>query len=373
MIPQQEFGRTGHWSTRAIFGSWALRRASPGEANRALALLQKHGVNHIDTAPMYGNAEKLIGPWLAKHRDDFFVATKTRSRSRQGALANLERSLKLLRVDYIDLWQMHGLTNLAGWAKAMGPDGALEAFVEARDNGLVRFLGVTGHGMPVPAMHKRSLERFSFDSVLLPYNYLLMANPRYASAFNELASLCRQRNVAVQTIKSIARWPRTGESKRYNTYFYEPLDAQDAIDKSVHWSMGLPSSFLITAGDLQLLPGVLEAASRFETRPSDEEMQALADKFAMQQIFPKTSRSAQGEGPQTWGGRVCRALEGLMREGFFRHSNRRSLEQVVEAVASQGLSVEGQEDKIAGFLARRVREGTLKKSTDLKGKVYWID
>jgi predicted aldo/keto reductase-like oxidoreductase len=373
MIPQQEFGRTGHQSTRAIFGSWALRKASLGEANRALALLQKHGVNHIDTAPMYGNAEKLIGPWLTKHREHFFVATKTRSRSRQGALASLERSLQLLRVDYIDLWQMHGLTNPAGWAKAMGPDGALEAFVEARDKGLVRFLGVTGHGTTVPTMHKRGLERFAFDSVLLPYNYLLMANPGYASAFNELVSLCRQRNVAVQTIKSIARWPCRGASKRYNTYFYEPLDAQDAIDKNVHWALGLPDSFLITVGDLQLLPKVLEAASSFETRPSDEEMRDLADKFAMQQIFPNAPRSARGKGPQTWGGRVCRAIEGLMCEGFFRYPEGRRLEQVVEALAFQGLSVEGQEDKVAGFLERRARKGILKKSRGPEGRVYWTD
>ena len=285
MTSRQKFGRTGHQSTRVIFGAWALNKATQAEADSALALLQEYGVNHIDTAPMYGSAEKVIGPWLAKHRNDFFIATKTRSRSRQGALANLKRSLKRLRVDYIDLWQMHGLTNPAGWEKAMGPAGALEAFIEARDQGLVRFLGVTGHGTKVPAMHKRSLERFDFDTVLLPYNYVLMQNPCYAADFNELVRLCQTRNVAVQTTKSIARRPWGRRPRTYNTYFYEPLETQEAIDKSVHWALGFPDSFLITAGDLQLLPKVLDAANRFEKRPSDIEMSAISDEFDIQPIF----------------------------------------------------------------------------------------
>ena len=285
MILRNQFGRTGHASTRIIFGAYALSKATQAEADRILYMLLECGVNHIDTAPMYGNAEKVIGPWLGKHRNDFFVATKTRRRSRLGALDDLKRSLERLRVDYVDLWQMHGLTNPAGWEKVMGPEGALEAFLEARDKGLVRFLGITGHGTKVPAMHKRSLERFDFDTVLLPYNYVLMQNPRYAADFNELVGLCRTRNVAVQTIKSIARRPWGRRPKTYNTYFYEPLETQDAIDKSVHWSLGFPKSFLITAGDMQLLPKMLDAANRFEKRPSDIEMSAIVDEFDVQPIF----------------------------------------------------------------------------------------
>lgn len=285
MIPKQEFGRAGHQSTRVIFGAYALSKATQKEADCTLALLQEYGVNHIDTAPMYGNAEKVIGSWLAKHRDDFFVATKTRSRSRQGALNNLKRSLELLHVDHIDLWQMHGLTNPVGWEKAMGPGGALEAFVEARDEGLVRFLGVTGHGSKVPAMHKRSLERFDFDTVLLPYSYVQMQNLRYATDFNELVRLCRERNVAVQTTKSIARRPWGSSPKTHNTYFYEPLVNQDAIDKSVQWALGFQDSFLITAGDMKLLPKMLDAANRFEKRPTDKEMSAIVEEFDIQPIF----------------------------------------------------------------------------------------
>jgi aryl-alcohol dehydrogenase-like predicted oxidoreductase len=234
---------------------------------------------------MYGNAEKRIGPWMKKNRDYFFIATKSRKRTFEEAWEDLQHSLSRLEVDCIDLWQLHGLTNPAGWEKAMGPGGALEAFIEARDKGLVRFLGVTGHGIQTPAMHKRSLEQFDFDTVSLPYNYPLMQNPRYAADFNELVELCSRHNVAVQTIKSIARRPWVGRPKTYNTYFYEPLETQDAIDKSVHWSLGLSESFLITAGDMQLLPRVLDAADRFEKRPSDKEMKAIVDELDVKPIF----------------------------------------------------------------------------------------
>ncbi len=286
MIPKQEFGRTGHQSTRVIFGSWALSKATQVEADKVLKLLLEHGINHIDTAPMYGNAEKVIGPWMSKHREDFFIATKSRKRSRQGALDDLKRSLERLRVDNIDLWQMHGLTNPTGWEKAMGPDGTLEAFLEAREKGLVRFLGVTGHGTQVPAMHKQSLDRFGFDSVLLPYNYLLMQNSKYASDFDELVKLCKNQNVGIQTMKAIAHLPSRGPSQRFNTYFYEPLETQEPIDKTVHWSLGFQNSFLISVGDMHLLPKFLDAASRFEKRPSDEEMNDLVDVYNLKQIFP---------------------------------------------------------------------------------------
>lgn len=370
MILRNQFGRTGHASTRIIFGAYALSKATQAEADRILYMLLECGVNHIDTAPMYGNAEKCIGSWMEQHRDDFFLATKSRKRTYKGAWEDLRRSLSRLRVDYIDLWQLHGLTNPAGWEKVMGPEGALEAFIEARDKGLVRFLGVTGHGNKVPAMHKRSLERFDFDTVLLPYNYLLMQNPRYAADFNELVGLCRKRNVAVQTMKSIARWPCGGRSKTYNTYFYEPLETQDAIDKSVHWSLGFPDSFLITAGDMQLLPKMLDAANRFEKRPSDIEMSAMVDEFDVQQIFPRVARR---KGPQTWGGQLYQALEGLIREGFFKHPNKRTLEHVVKALEAKGLSTKDKEDNITNSLARRVKKGVLKKSKVSNGWVYWTE
>lgn len=284
MIHKQPFGRTGHLSTRAIFGAYALSNATQPEADRILDLLLKYKVNHIDTAAMYGKAEERIGPWMEHHRSDFFLATKSRSRSYKGAWNDLQRSLTRLRVDHIDLWQMHGLTNPVSWEKVMAPGGALEAFIEAREKGLVQYLGITGHGDKVPAMHLQSLKRFDFDSVLLPYNYLQMQNPQYVDNFSELVELCWSRNIAVQTIKSVVRRAWRDRPKTHNTYFYEPLETPNAVDMSVHWSLGLQDSFMITAGDLRILPKMLDAARRFEKRPSDTEMNTIVDEFDMQVI-----------------------------------------------------------------------------------------
>jgi aryl-alcohol dehydrogenase-like predicted oxidoreductase len=285
MISRQPFGRTGYLSTRIVFGAYALSDATQKEADQVLELLLEYGVNHIDTARMYGNAEKHIGSWMKVHRDKFFLATKTRSRTYKGAWKDLKISLDLLRVEHVDLWQMHGLTNPAGWEKVMGPGGALEAFVEARESGLVSFLGITGHGSKAPVMHKRSLERYDFDTILLPYSYWQMQDSRYAADFNNLMVMCRERNLAIQTIKSIARRPWEDRQKTYNTYFYEPLEAQDAIDKSVHWALGLQDSFVISAGDIQLLPRMLTAAEHYKIPPAEAEMEAVVQDFNIQRIF----------------------------------------------------------------------------------------
>ncbi|UCE95598.1 MAG: aldo/keto reductase [Candidatus Bathyarchaeota archaeon] len=369
MIPKIYFGRTGHASTRVIFGSWALSKATQAEADRVLELLLEFGVNHIDTAPMYGNAEKCIGSWMKQHRKNFFLATKSRRRTHEGALEDLQRSLGRLKVDYIDLWQLHGLTNQGGWEKAMGPEGALKAFIEARDKGLVRFLGVTGHGAKAPAMLKPSLERFDFDAVMFPYNYPLMQDVRYEADFNELISLCCEHGAAVQTMKCLARWPCRGQSKTYNTYFYEPLVAQEAIDKAVHWSLGLTDSFLMTVGDMQLLPKMLDAANRFEKRPSEAEMQVMVDEFTLQPIFFRPQR----KGSHTWGYQMSQALEVLMREEFFKYPNKRTLESVVKSLESLGLSTHGRKENIARALANRTTKGRLKKTKLSNQWIYWTE
>lgn len=285
MIPRQPFGRTGHASSQLIFGAYALSNATRAEAGKVLEILLAHGVNHIDTAPMYGNAEKRIGEWMEQYRADFFIATKTRSRDYAGAWKNLRRSLEWLKVDHIDLWQLHGLTNPGGWEKVMGAGGALEAFLEARDEGLVRYLGVTGHGNKVAAMHLQSLERFDFDSIMLPYNYCQMQIANFASDFNKLVDVCGERDIAVQTFQAIAWRPVGKGPRKHNMYFYEPLESTDAIEQSVHWAMGLPGSFVITAGDMQFVSRMLEAAERYEHRPFDEEMNRLMKDCGLQQVF----------------------------------------------------------------------------------------
>ncbi len=284
MIRKQPFGRTGHMSTVTLFGAAALGRVTQAEADQTLDVLLEYGVNHIDTAASYGDAELRIGPWMEKHRKDFFLATKTGERTYDKAKEEIHRSLDRLRVDQIDLIQLHNLGHPDEWDVAMGPGGALEAAVEAKEQGLVRFIGVTGHGLMIAAMHYRSLQRYDFDSVLLPYNYPLMQNSKYAADFERLMALCQERNVAVQTIKSITRGPwATTEPNR--TVWYQPLEDQGDIDKAVHWVLGREGIFLNTVGDIHLLPKVLDAASRYERRPSDEEMKAFADELHMTPMF----------------------------------------------------------------------------------------
>jgi aryl-alcohol dehydrogenase-like predicted oxidoreductase len=284
MIERRPFGRTGHLSTVTLFGAAALARASQADADRTLELLLRHGVNHIDTAARYGDSELRIGPWMARHRKDFFLATKTGSRSGREARDDVHRSLERLRVDHVDLIQLHSLGHPDDWDQAMGPGGALEALIEARTQKLLRFIGVTGHGWSIPAMHRRSLARFDFDSVLLPYNYFFAQNERYRQAFEEVLAIARERTVAVQVIKSIARGP-WATTDRTHTTWYQPLEAVADIERAVHWAMGVPGVHLNTAGDLTLLPRVLEAAARFERRPSDAEMSTLVESTRMTSLF----------------------------------------------------------------------------------------
>ena len=283
-IATQPFGSTGHRSTRAIFGAAALARSKPGEASEALALITRYGINHIDTAATYGDSELLLGAWMPEHRERFFLATKTGVRTYEGARAQIRESLTRLQTDHVDLIQLHNLVDPDEWATALGPRGALEAARDARDEGLVRFIGVTGHGVTVPAMHLRSLERFAFDSVLLPYNFTMMQNREYAADFGELAKVCEAQQVALQTIKGITLGPWNEKEHTQRTW-YEPLTAPDDIAQAVHWVLGRPGSFLNTAGDLSLLPAVFDAASARSDRPSDEAMAALVEQREMAPLF----------------------------------------------------------------------------------------
>jgi aryl-alcohol dehydrogenase-like predicted oxidoreductase len=284
MIERRPFGRTGHSSSVTLFGAAALARVSQAEADRALEVLLRYGVNHIDTAARYGDSELRIAPWMAGHRKDFFLATKTGLRTGREAREQIHRSLERLRVDQVDLIQLHALGHPDDWEQALGPGGVLEAAVEARQQGLVRFIGVTGHGWTIAAMHKRSLARFDFDSVLLPYNFFMARDERYRRNFEEVLSICRERNVAIQIIKSIARGP-WATTERTRTTWYQPLEDQADIDRAVHWVLGLPGVFINTVGDLALLPKVLDAASRFERRPSDDEMATMLDAQRITSLF----------------------------------------------------------------------------------------
>lgn len=287
MIAKQPFGRTGHLSTRLIFGAAAFGSVTQQEADQTMELLLRYGINHIDTAASYGDSEIRLGPWMAKYRQRFFLATKTGERTYEKARAEIHRSLERLQTDHIDLIQLHSLTDPDEWNVAMGPGGALEAAIEARQQGLVRFIGVTGHGLTVARMHKKALERFDFDSVLLPYNYLLMQNPQYAAEFEELVALCKERNVAIQTIKSLARGPYDAFGGQHtHATWYKPLENQSSIDRAVAFVLSRPELFLNTTGDIHILPMLLDAADRFTGQaPTPEAMQEVVAAEQMAPLF----------------------------------------------------------------------------------------
>jgi aryl-alcohol dehydrogenase-like predicted oxidoreductase len=283
-IPTLPFGRTGHSSTRILFGAAALSRVDQATADRTLEVLQRYGVNHIDVAASYGDAELRIRPWLRDHRRDFFLATKTGQRTKDAAREELHRSLDRLGVDSVDLWQLHNLADPIDWDRALSTGGAIEAAVEAKQEGLIRFVGVTGHGLQIVGTHRRSLERFDFDSVLLPYNYPTMQNAYYRESFDQLQETCRERNVAVQTIKSLAvrHW---GDRPHTASVWYEPLREQSQIDTAIWWALGRAGIFLNSAGDTELLPSVLDAASRFQRPATDEEIAAVLEQANAAPLF----------------------------------------------------------------------------------------
>lgn len=283
-IAKKAFGRTGHQSARLLFGAAALGDVTQDQADQTMQLLIEHGINHIDTAASYGESELRLGPWMEKHRQEFFLATKTGERSYDGAKAQFERSLRRLRVSEVDLIQLHYLVGEEEWEVAMGPNGALKYLQEAREQGLVKYIGVTGHDVAIAGMHQKSLRHFDFDSVLLPYNYLMMQNETYRVGFEEVVRLCKQTNCAVQTIKSITRRPYPNQQRSHSTW-YQPLTDQPSIDKAVHWVLGNEDVFLNTVGDIALLPKVLDAAQRFTEGTADTVMQAMVAEWQMEPLF----------------------------------------------------------------------------------------
>ncbi len=284
MIAQSHFGSTGHSSSRTLLGAAAFGQVTQDEADATIEMALSHGVNHVDTAASYGDSEVRIGSWIRRHGQPFFLATKTGDRTKAGARAELERSLERLGVDKVDLWQLHNLVDPQEWETALGPGGALEAAIAAREEGLVRFIGVTGHGLTVARMHRRALDRFPFDSVLAPYSYVLTRNPQYRADVEALFDVCRERGVAMQTIKSITRAPWNGRPETHATW-YEPLVEQADIDLAVHWVLGHRDVFLNTIGDIHVLPRVLDAAERFTAAPSEASLETLATRLSMQPLF----------------------------------------------------------------------------------------
>jgi aryl-alcohol dehydrogenase-like predicted oxidoreductase len=286
MIPSATFGSTGHDSRRTIFGGAALGKVTDAESDRALELVLRYDLNHLDTAASYGDSELRIAPWLQHEgRSRFFLATKTGMRTYAEARDQIRASLSRLGVDYVDLIQLHNLVDQQEWDVAMGKDGALRAAVEARDAGLARFIGVTGHGLQVLRRHRESLERFPFDSVLFPYNFTQLRNETYAREAEVLIGLCEKRGVAMQTIKAITLGPWHGERPPRPTTWYEPLTDQRDIDPCVRFVLARAGLFLNTASDIDLLAKILDAADRGGPAPTSDEMGDLVRRREMAPLF----------------------------------------------------------------------------------------
>ncbi len=284
MLPTQPFGHTGHDSSRVIFGAAALGAMNQDRADATLALIDAHGVNHIDTARGYGDSELRLAPWLATNRDRVFLATKTGERAGAAARAELEDSLTRMGVDHVDLIQLHNLVEPEEWETAFAPGGAVEALAAAREEGLCRFIGVTGHGLRIPSMQLRSLRAFDFDSVLFPYNFVLLERPDYRADVEALLELCADRRVAVQTIKAIARsrWVGSREGK---FSWYEPLTDPEAIRRAVHYVLGNEQLFLNSTSDATLLPALFAAAEAEVHAPSADELRADIETFGITSLF----------------------------------------------------------------------------------------
>jgi len=285
MISKNPFGRTGFSSTRILFGAAALAGMKPARVEATLATIERYGINHIDTAGSYGDSELNLAGWLTAHRSEVFLATKTRHRDGPGARESLERSLSRMGVDSVDSIQLHNLVDEEGWLKAMSPGGAVEAMIRARDEGLVRFIGVTGHGTFAPAMHLRSLEAFEFASVLCPYNFSMMAQPEYAADFELLVDACRERGVALQTIKSVARrrW-QDDEGPKFS--WYEPIRDPEALGRAVQWVLSREDVFLNSSSDGRLLESTLEAAASMADVPSQPPAESMLMDIEAQGIEP---------------------------------------------------------------------------------------
>jgi aryl-alcohol dehydrogenase-like predicted oxidoreductase len=281
------FGRTGHDSTRVIFGAAGLGGMSPERALATLDLARSRGVNHIDTAASYGASEDRLAPWLAEHREEVFLATKTGERTGAAARAELERSLERMGVDRVEMIQLHNLVEEDELTQAFAADGAVAALAAARDEGLVSHIGVTGHGLRIAGMHLRSLERFDFAAVLLPYDFVLLERPDYRADVERLLEVCGDRGVAVQTIKSIARrrWPSAPAASERRFSWYEPLTDPAAIDRAVRFVLSNPQLFLNTSSDARLLEATLAAAEGDLSRPADAELRADVEEYGMAALF----------------------------------------------------------------------------------------
>jgi predicted aldo/keto reductase-like oxidoreductase len=266
-------------STIVVFGAAALGKLSQAEADSVLEQLLEYGINHIDVAPSYGDAELRVGPWLEQHRDHFFLGCKTQLRRKGEAREELHRSLEHLRIDGFDLYQLHAVATMEDLDQCFAPGGSMEAIVEARQEGLTSHVGITSHGLEAPAVQLAALERYDFDSLLFTLNFQMYADEAYRRDVTALLKIASERDIGTMVIKTWARGPWADNAQRYHTW-YEPFDDADMIERALRFNLSQPVTSAISAGDARLLPMILDAAAAFQ--PMDETEQAALVAMAAQ-------------------------------------------------------------------------------------------
>jgi aryl-alcohol dehydrogenase-like predicted oxidoreductase len=272
-MEKRRFGRTGHQSTVAIFGAAAFWEIEQNAADRVMEMVIEAGINHIDIAPSYGQAELRVGPWMKTERKRFFLGCKTMERTKEGALREMHESLNRLQTDSFDLYQCHAITSMEELDAIFAKGGAMEAMIEAREKGLTKYIGITGHGVDAPMIYLEALRRFDFDSVLFPMNFVQMAMPEFRRAAEELIAVCKAKDVGTMVIKSITKGP-WGEKPKTATTWYEPFDKMDEIQRGVNFVLSHNVTGVCTAGDIKILPMVIQACENF-TPLNVQEQEAL--------------------------------------------------------------------------------------------------
>jgi predicted aldo/keto reductase-like oxidoreductase len=276
-LERRKLGRIDQESTVVIYGAASLGNVTQEQADESIQYALDVGINHFDTAASYGDAELRMGPWMPKIRKDIFLATKTGERQKEPAMRQIEQSLIRLQTDQVDLIQLHAVTSYEELNAVTAKGGALEAAIWAKEQGMVKHIGITGHGHIAPAVHLEALRRFPFETVLTPLNFILYENLEYRRIFHELVEEASRQNTGLMVIKAVAKgeWAE-GAEKKYSTW-YEPFDEQSIIDHCVSFVLSQPSiTGFASAGDIRLLPGIVEAAKRYRKMNEQEQEKLLA-------------------------------------------------------------------------------------------------
>lgn len=283
-MEKRRYGRTGHMSTVAVFGAACLAQLDQPLADQAIQKMIDAGVNHIDIAPSYGQAEARMGPWLPDIREDFFLGCKTTERGKDRAKKEFQKSLARLQTDHFDLYQLHAVTTMAELDQCTAPGGALEGVIEMREQGLTNYIGITGHGMDAPKIYIEALSRFDFDSVLFPLYPALLADDEYRRQAHKLLDICEEKDVGVMTIKSVAKEPWGDREQTYHTW-YVPFDEEVPIQDSVNFVLSHKLTHICTPGDYRLLDSIFQACENFKPMSAPEQQALMAERSQLELIF----------------------------------------------------------------------------------------